>query len=105
MAILIANPDLMFMFDKNGVFVDFYSGVNVPLFVSPDFFLGKNISEVMPPYIVELTLHHLTKLFQTGQMQVFNYQTQEKSGLRLLNIINDHLLMTLNRNKTQKNQP
>lgn len=80
-ALLSANPDLMFMFDKNGVFIDFYSGVNVPLFVSPDFFLGKNISEVMPPYIVELTLHHLTKLFQTGQMQLYNYQIEEENGI------------------------
>jgi len=72
-ALLKANPDIMFILDENGIFLDFNSNKNSLLYSSPDEFIGKRFSEVMPSEVSESAYHHFNLLFQTGEMQVFNY--------------------------------
>ncbi len=73
-ALLNANPDLMFVLDKKGTFIDYYAGNDGSLYTSADYFIGKNISEVLSADIAELTYFQLGRVFQTGQMQIYNYQ-------------------------------
>ncbi len=75
-AILDAIPDLMLVMDKNGVFID-YNKDEDTYFIPPDQFLGKDISEIFPNEISELTHSHLAKLFETGKMQIFHYQLND----------------------------
>jgi len=74
MALLRANPDMMFVFDKNGYFLDFSSGVNALTLLPPEQFIGKNISDVLPEQITILTKNMLNKVFSTGEMQTYEYQ-------------------------------
>jgi PAS domain S-box-containing protein len=74
--LLQANPDIMFVLDREGVFVDSYSGNLAPLYASPGFFNGKNVSEIMPPKVAQIIQFYLDRIFSTGQMQIFTYQLE-----------------------------
>ena len=73
-AMLAANPDMMFIIDQDGVFIDYYAGSDVTLYTSPSNFLGKNIVEVFPAEVAELMRIQMDNLYSYGQMQIFNYQ-------------------------------
>ena len=73
-ALLNANPDLMFLFDEKGVFLDFSEGVDNELYTSPESFLCKTVDDVLPKEIADLTHLNLKRLFETGQMQAYEYQ-------------------------------
>jgi len=53
-AILAALPDLMFLLDEDGNYLDWYARDLNDLYVPPEQFLGKNMREIMPPDLVEL---------------------------------------------------
>ncbi len=72
-ALLKANPDMMFILDEEGRFLDFNSGKTSQLYLPPSDFMGKKILEIFPSEVTELTYRHLESLFQTGEMQVFKY--------------------------------
>ncbi len=48
-AILSAMPDLMFVMRRDGTYLDYHARTRSQLLVPPEEFLGKNISDVMPP--------------------------------------------------------
>jgi PAS domain S-box-containing protein len=48
-AILSAMPDLMFVLSRDGTFLDYHARSPDQLLVPPEQFLGRNVSEVMPP--------------------------------------------------------
>ncbi len=69
-------PDLMFTIDINGTFVDFHAQNTSNLYSDPESFIGKSIYEVLPSQIATLTVGKLQRLFQTGEIQIFNYQLE-----------------------------
>lgn len=48
-AILSAMPDLMFVVSRDGTYLDYHARSPDQLLLPPEKFLGKNVSEVMPP--------------------------------------------------------
>ncbi|HEU4936374.1 MAG TPA: ATP-binding protein [Vicinamibacterales bacterium] len=52
-AILRAIPDLMFVFSRDGVYVDYNAPSPAALFVAPDQFLGKHIRDVLPKELTQ----------------------------------------------------
>jgi formate hydrogenlyase transcriptional activator len=48
-AILSAMPDLMFVLSRDGTYLDYHARSPDDLLMPPEQFLGKNVSEVMPP--------------------------------------------------------
>jgi PAS domain S-box-containing protein len=73
-ALLSAIPDLMFIFNKEGVFQDYYAPNTESLLLTPEEFIGKNIKNILTESIATKTLEHLTKLFKTGNNQFYEYQ-------------------------------
>ena len=71
-ALLEANPDLMFLMSREGIFID-WSGERECLFAPPEFFLHKHVSEVLPPHVAKVTMENLAKLIETGEMQIYRY--------------------------------
>jgi len=78
-ALLEANPDLMFLFDKEGHFVDYGAANQRELLMAPKAFLKKHVSEILPPDLALLTLKHLEKVFKDGESQIYEY-SMELSG-------------------------
>jgi PAS domain S-box-containing protein len=79
-AILNVIPDLMFRIKRDGTFVDFKETKDFPPVVPPEEFMGKKVSEILPPDVARQTMHCIDKALGTGAMQVFEYRlTQDGS--------------------------
>ncbi len=75
-AILQALPDIMFIFSKNGVFLDYHTPNDESLLLSPNEFLGKNASEILPPPLAEINQERINKLFSTNKPQHYSYSVK-----------------------------
>lgn len=71
--LLIAIPDIMFLFNSQGVFLEFFASDYQELYVQADFFLQKHVSETMPPEIAALTLEKINKVLQTKEIEIYEY--------------------------------
>jgi PAS domain S-box-containing protein len=76
-ALLAAIPDLMFMFNREGVFVDFHTPDPKSLITGPEYFLGRSVAEVLPHELAELTMSHLHEVFEKGKTSVYEYSIIE----------------------------
>jgi PAS domain S-box-containing protein len=81
-AILQALPDLVFVQDENGVFLDYHCKNPEDLFVSPDKFLGKNMRDVLPLQLAENLAECFARARKTGDPQVLEYQLTVGSAAR-----------------------
>lgn len=72
-AILRALPDLMFLQNKDGVYLDYYARERKDLLVPPESFLGKNIREVMPVNLAERVMECAARLDGADETQVLEY--------------------------------
>lgn len=59
-ALLSANPDLMFVFDKQGYFIDYNGGAN-EMYAPPNLFIGKRLMRFYLPVLQSLLTKRLTK--------------------------------------------
>ncbi|MFH0735278.1 MAG: PAS domain S-box protein [bacterium] len=75
-ALLKANPDMIFLIDKNGTFLDYSAESDTLLYSPPEFFIGKNITDILPPKVAELLNHNLRKVLQSGLTQICEYQLE-----------------------------
>jgi PAS domain S-box-containing protein len=72
-AILRALPDLMFLQNQDGVYLDYYARDPQDLLVSPGSFLGQNIREVLPAELAERIMASFKQLDGTVDTQVLEY--------------------------------
>ena len=59
-ALLNAIPDLMFLLSRDGTYLDYHAPSNDLLLLQPQQFIGKKVSEVMPPELAK-ALHNVFK--------------------------------------------
>jgi PAS domain S-box-containing protein len=79
-ALLNAIPDLMFQFNREGVFID-YKSADMGLVVPPDQFLGRKITEVLPD-LGDRVMRVIEQALQTGETQVLQYQLPLGGAMR-----------------------
>lgn len=72
-AIVGAVPDMMFKLDSNGNFLDFINNSFISPFQSPQYFIGKNISEILPTEIANQSLAALNSALNSGTISQFEY--------------------------------
>ncbi|MFP4331559.1 MAG: response regulator [Spirochaetaceae bacterium] len=72
-ALLEALPDMMFLFSRDGVIEDFRAGLSPKLREPPQGFLGKPLSEALPPELVEVTTERIEKVITTGKLNLRRY--------------------------------
>jgi PAS domain S-box-containing protein len=66
--------DLVFVLDKNGVFMDYFQPSKLSdMYVKPREFLGRSYRDIMPPTIVKLMEDAEAELSKTGEVQQFDY--------------------------------
>jgi PAS domain S-box-containing protein len=73
-ALLAAVPDMMFVLDREGRFLDCHAPDPHRFFVPRESFLNKHVAEVLPGEMAAITVGKLQALFQGGQAQVYEYQ-------------------------------
>ena len=107
-AIINVLPDIIFMYDSKGVFIDCQTNDEAGLVLSKDLFIGKNISEVMPPDISEKAIMSITKTIATGQLQKFEYNINIDGTVRTYEArmvkSNDNEVLAISRDITSEKQ-
>lgn len=72
--LLFSNPDLVFLLDQKGVFLEVNTKSEDKLFLSRSMLIGRNLNESkLPESVLKLTQKHLKLLFKTGNTQQFYY--------------------------------
>lgn len=71
-AIIDVIPDLIFVFDKDGYFLNYYGELS-KLFLKPEDFLGKNITELFGKEIGEKTINSIKKVLDKDLVDSFVY--------------------------------
>jgi PAS domain S-box-containing protein len=77
-----AIPDLMFLYDTEGHFVDYHSPTDAGLLVPPDQFLNRLMEEVLPIELSTLTRPYFEGALKSGKNQIFEYTLPVKDEMR-----------------------
>lgn len=80
-ALLLAMPDMMFLQNREGVYIDFHSPKGGKVFSAPEYFLGKNMSEILPPDIVKAFKTVLENALRTREIQNLEYSLPMPWGI------------------------
>jgi PAS domain S-box-containing protein len=81
-ALLNAIPDMMFRINQDGTFLEFKAAKGLEPLLPPAEFLGKTVSEVMPPELTQQIMHYLERALQSDDTQIFEYQLPLKDEMR-----------------------
>jgi len=73
-ALLKAIPDMIFEMDREGNILHFVPSSTMDPLLPPEEFLGKNISQVMPPDVASQTIFIIQRALDSGSLQVFEYK-------------------------------
>jgi PAS domain S-box-containing protein len=79
-AIMQTMPDLFFIQDKNGVYLDFHAPADANLLLPPDQFLGKEMKNVLPKYVADIFAPAFENALQTHEMQIIEYSLPLGNG-------------------------
>lgn len=71
--ILKALPDIMFIMNKKGDFIDFYAPQNRALMLPPDQCIGKNVKDFFSKDIAITILNALERVFATELPEILHY--------------------------------
>ncbi len=106
--ILKALPDLMFVIDKNYVFRANHASSDKDLYAPPEFFLGKQVDEVLPHELAVLTKENVDKVLRSGEMSVYEYQIELAGTTRFFDarmvFQEENLVLSINRDITERKQ-
>ncbi len=72
-ALLSAMPDMMFLQDREGIFLDFHTQDKENLYVPYSQFIGKKSTEVLPGKVGEGNLQSVKYVSRTGNMNIHEY--------------------------------
>jgi formate hydrogenlyase transcriptional activator len=72
-AILQALPDMIFVQSKEGVYLDFHAKDPRALLVPPEQFLGKNMSEVLPPELAQTFTRGFELVTRSSEPVILDY--------------------------------
>jgi PAS domain S-box-containing protein len=100
-AMLRAIPDLMFVLQRDGTYVDYHSRSETVLFVAPGQFIGRNVRDVLPAPLADTMLEALERASRGDEPAVLEYELAmdeprffearivKADGDRLLSIVRD----------------
>lgn len=104
-ALLMANPDVMFIQDRKGVYLDWYTNNPEKLFMPPEKFIGVNMKKILPQNIYKKIKRSHNEAIESGNVQITEYSVEGKKGLEHYEArvvpMNDHKLLTIVRDVTE----
>jgi len=75
-------PDIMFLLDREGTYLDYHARNQESLLMPPSKFLGKKYSEVLPPEVAEKFSRCFSQVFQSDHPVLLEYTVPMSEGLR-----------------------
>ena len=76
------NPDIIFVFDKQGVFLDCHVNDETELLLTRENIIRKPIREILPANIAEMTLSHIDSVLKNNSLEEFQYELNVNNELR-----------------------
>ena len=73
-ALIEVIPDLLFVFDEKGTFVDYRANSLDRLYLPPEEFIGKRVDEVMPSNIADITFKAIDELKKGTSLYSYDYE-------------------------------
>jgi len=73
-AIISTVPDLLFRINREGKYIESYTSATASLYVPREMFIGRTITEVLPPTLAEISMDALHKAFLTKQIISYEYE-------------------------------
>ncbi|MCH6560067.1 sigma 54-interacting transcriptional regulator, partial [candidate division KSB1 bacterium] len=105
-ALLDALPDLMFILNKDAVYLDYKAGGNGDLYRAPNDFLGKRVDEVLPPDLARLSIRYIKRALKSRNVEIFEYQLEIEGELHdyecHMNAIDDRCVIAIVRDITER---
>jgi PAS domain S-box-containing protein len=102
LAILRAIPDLIFLQDKDGVYLDYHPKENNQLNLPQENFVGKRMAEVLPPELEKQMQENFNRSISTASLQLsdctteidgkrkwFEVRTAPCNGSKVLTVVRD----------------
>ncbi|MCK6446730.1 MAG: PAS domain S-box protein [Planctomycetes bacterium] len=81
-ALLDALPDMIFLLDAEGRFLDCHAADRTALLLDPGLFLGRRFVEVLPPDVVAVLTPMFERVLETRSMQTGEYTAQLRGAER-----------------------
>ena len=107
-ALLEAIPDMMFIQDLNGVYLDCFAPEPEKLFMPVEKFIGKNMKEILPPNVFEAVRNAHKRVIKEKCIQLAEYSVDEKYGGGYYEArfvpLNERQLLTIVRDVTQNKE-
>jgi PAS domain S-box-containing protein len=82
-AILNAMPELMFLLDRNGTYLDFHARDAGLLYRSPSEFIGRNMADILPPELSDRLFSCFEQVDSSEHAVVVEYTLPVADGLRV----------------------
>jgi len=104
--LLDAIPDMFFIISREGIFKNYYSPRDDKLYAPADFFIGKQMSDVLPPSLSQRVMDGINEVLRTGSPATIEYTLSIQAELcffdaRIVQLEND-LFLTLVRDITDR---
>lgn len=74
--LLSANPDMLFLFNRDGTIEDFRAADTRRLLAPPERFLGRHVSEVLPADHAPRTEERIRSVIESGQARTYQYEAK-----------------------------
>jgi PAS domain S-box-containing protein len=105
-SLLQAIPDLIFVLDAEGIFIDLKSGDSEDLAMPKELFLGKKIFAVLPKPIAAQIKTNIDAALRERTVKTFEYQLPVKKGLGFyeckISLFGDNKVIAIVRNITER---
>ncbi len=72
-ALLNAIPDLLVVFNDNGLFIDYHESTEFELFQSENAVEGRHLTEIMPEHLASTIIKNTGTLHNEGSVRTFEY--------------------------------
>lgn len=72
--LLSAIPDMMFVFDSDGIIREYHAENKDNLYAPPELFLNKSVDEALPPDLAKLSLEKISKVLDHKSIEEYEYE-------------------------------
>jgi len=80
-AIVRAIPDLLIRFNRAGIYLELVNAGDISLLKPEADCVGKSVFDILPPDMAEQRMYYLQQAFETGELQVYDYQIEIKGEI------------------------
>ncbi len=81
-ALLDAIPDLLFIFNKDYIIVEYKAADTGALYTQPERFIGKELSSFLPPFLADKTKQNIDTVLYENRSVVHNYSLDINGEVR-----------------------